>query len=117
MCQYLKVVPVPLVPIRYADNYFQFCEGNLKALFFMLFFPALEQVHQHSNILNVLISSKCVFILSRIFEGAWQFTHSVHICSVDLEKAFNHIPRSVLWGGSLGVWGVQPDALSHLFSV
>ncbi|TWW64974.1 hypothetical protein D4764_22G0006210 [Takifugu flavidus] len=39
-----------------------------------------------------------LYTLSRVFEGAWEFAQPVHMCFVDLEKAFDHVPWGVLWG-------------------
>ncbi|TWW56339.1 Plexin-A1 Semaphorin receptor NOV, partial [Takifugu flavidus] len=39
-----------------------------------------------------------LYTLSRVFEGPWEFAQPVHMCFVDLEKAFDHVPRVVLWG-------------------
>ena len=50
-----------------------------------------------------------LYTLSRILEGAWEFAHPVHMCFVDLEKAFDRVPRGVLWG-ILREYGVS-DAL------
>ena len=50
-----------------------------------------------------------LYTLYRILEGAWEFAQSVHMCFVDLEKAFDRVPWAILWG-VLREYGV-PDPL------
>lgn len=33
----------------------------------------------------------------RVLEGPWEFAQPVHMCFVDLKKAFNLVPRGIMW--------------------
>ncbi|KAI3377320.1 hypothetical protein L3Q82_008524, partial [Scortum barcoo] len=36
-----------------------------------------------------------------LLEGLWEFAQPVHMCFVVLEKAFDSVPRGILWGCSV----------------
>ncbi|KAI3353374.1 hypothetical protein L3Q82_019912 [Scortum barcoo] len=54
-----------------------------------------------------------LYTLRRVLEGLWEFAQPVHMCFVDLEKAFDRVPRGILWG-VLSCWLHQCQDLQHV---
>lgn len=59
-----------------------------------------------------------LFTLARILEGAWEYAHPVYMCFVDLEKAYDRVPREKLWEvlREYGVRGSLLRAIQSLYS-
>lgn len=55
------------------------------------------------------------FILSRMFESAWEFAHPHVFCG--LVTGIRPHPCESPVGGASGAWGVGPLAMSHLVPV
>ncbi|KAK3533231.1 hypothetical protein QTP70_013673 [Hemibagrus guttatus] len=53
-----------------------------------------------------------------VFEGSWEFAQPVHMCFVDLEKAFDRVPRAILWEvlWEYGVRGLLLRAVRSLYN-
>ncbi|XP_076874334.1 uncharacterized protein LOC143523664 [Brachyhypopomus gauderio] len=67
---------------------------------------------------------ECAYILSWIntyylgvLEGSWEYAQPVHMCFVDLEKAFDRVPRGILWGvlQEYGIGGPLLRAVRSLY--
>ncbi|KAI3361792.1 hypothetical protein L3Q82_002133 [Scortum barcoo] len=57
-----------------------------------------------------------LYTLHRVLEGLWEFAQPVHMCFVDLEKAFDRVPRGILWG-VLREYGVREPLLRAVRSL
>ncbi|KAK7884420.1 hypothetical protein WMY93_027543 [Mugilogobius chulae] len=57
-----------------------------------------------------------LYTLHRVLEGSWEFAQPVHMCFVDLEKAFDRVPRGVLWG-VLREYGIRGPLLRAVRSL
>ncbi|XP_054621698.1 uncharacterized protein vopp1b isoform X1 [Dunckerocampus dactyliophorus] len=57
-----------------------------------------------------------LYTLSRVLEGAWEFAQPVYMCFVDLEKAFDRVPRGILWG-VLREYGVSDQLIQAIRSL
>uniref|UniRef100_A0A671UC54 ribonuclease H n=1 Tax=Sparus aurata TaxID=8175 RepID=A0A671UC54_SPAAU len=59
-----------------------------------------------------------LFSLAGVLEGAWEYNLPVHMCFVDLEKAYDRVPLDVLWEvlREYGVRGSLLRAIQSLYS-
>ncbi|KAK3510218.1 hypothetical protein QTP70_030444, partial [Hemibagrus guttatus] len=59
-----------------------------------------------------------LYTLHRGLEGSWEFAQPVHMCFVDLEKAFDRVPRGILWEvlWEYGVCGPLLRAVRSLYN-
>ncbi|KAK3547070.1 hypothetical protein QTP86_009563 [Hemibagrus guttatus] len=59
-----------------------------------------------------------LYTLHRVLEGLWEFAQPVHMCFVDLEKAFDRVPRGILWEvlWEYGVHGPLLRAVRSLYN-
>ncbi|KAI3371403.1 hypothetical protein L3Q82_024000 [Scortum barcoo] len=58
-----------------------------------------------------------LYTLHRVLEGLWEFAQPVHMCFVDLEKAFDRVPRGILWGVLRDEYGVREPLLRAVRSL
>uniref|UniRef100_A0A8C9TUR8 Reverse transcriptase domain-containing protein n=1 Tax=Scleropages formosus TaxID=113540 RepID=A0A8C9TUR8_SCLFO len=58
-----------------------------------------------------------LYTLTRVLEGSWEFAQPVHMCFVGLEKAFDRVPRGILWEvlRNYGVQGLLLRAVRSLY--
>ncbi|KAK3517264.1 hypothetical protein QTP70_001756 [Hemibagrus guttatus] len=59
-----------------------------------------------------------LYTLHRVLEGSWEFAQPVHMCFVDLEKAFDCVPHGILWEvlWEYGVCGPLLRAVQSLYN-
>ncbi|KAI3375494.1 hypothetical protein L3Q82_003824 [Scortum barcoo] len=58
-----------------------------------------------------------LYTLHRVLEGLWEFAQPVHMCFVDLEKAFDRVPHVVFCGECSREYGVRGPLLRAVRSL
>uniref|UniRef100_A0A8C6NUK4 Reverse transcriptase domain-containing protein n=1 Tax=Nothobranchius furzeri TaxID=105023 RepID=A0A8C6NUK4_NOTFU len=54
-----------------------------------------------------------LYTVTRVMEGIWEFAQAIHMCFVDLEKAYDRVPRGTLQ--EYGVGGLLLRAIQSLY--
>uniref|UniRef100_A0AAY5KH73 Reverse transcriptase domain-containing protein n=1 Tax=Esox lucius TaxID=8010 RepID=A0AAY5KH73_ESOLU len=59
-----------------------------------------------------------LYTLYGVLEGSWEFAQPIHMCFVDLEKAFDCVPRGIMWRvhWEYGVLGPLLRAVRSLYN-
>ena len=57
-----------------------------------------------------------IFTLKQIFEKSWEYVKNLFACFVDLEKAYDRVPRDKLWK-ILQEYGVNGQLLRSIKSI
>ncbi len=57
-----------------------------------------------------------LFILQQISEKAWEYDKEVHVCFVDLEKAYDRVDRNLMWE-TLKEYGVDDQLVGAIASL
>ncbi|KAK3564038.1 hypothetical protein QTP86_006949 [Hemibagrus guttatus] len=80
-------------------------------------------LHRSVSFRNIKHIDSCgtldqLYTLHRVLEGSWEFAQPVHMCFVDLEKAFDRVPRGILWEvlWEYGVRGPLLRAVQSLYN-
>ncbi|KAI3363672.1 hypothetical protein L3Q82_001297 [Scortum barcoo] len=74
---------------------------------------------ERNNAVFVLVVEQwtsSLYLSTGCLEGLWEFAQPVHMCFVDLEKAFDRVPRGILWG-VLREYGVRGPLLRAVRSL
>ncbi|KAI3351334.1 hypothetical protein L3Q82_005878 [Scortum barcoo] len=78
--------------------------------------PSNEEAEAGVSEVDSSITQAEVTEVVQVLEGLWEFAQPVHMCFVDLEKAFDRVPRGILWG-VLHEYGVRGPLLRAVRSL